>query len=305
MSAATVIEARSIANSSGVFKDFGSLCLNIKKGDICGIYGANKNSSKSITQILSARKSSKDNGELFILGLNAHSHIQTVKSKVGVATYDQLLDDEFTVYENLIMQASYYGISSRESSIYAKELLRSFQIDECEDLFPYSLTNEQTQKLLIAKALIHKPEILLLEKVTDHLSEFSLKRVWSYLNKKNKEGLTIVLITENHQQVETYCSFAVVIAEGDKVSEGVPRKLLKEHIGEEVLELSTANDDIGYYLKKIKDNYQYQISNKRIIVFLKKNDHINSVLNLVHCEQIIIRKPNLHDLYLKLSGIKI
>jgi lipooligosaccharide transport system ATP-binding protein len=173
-----------------------------------------------------------DGGELRVLGLDARSERRAIKARLGVVPQEQNLDGELTVRENLLMQATYHGIQP-DGRI--DELLRSALLDKRADSKPQELSGGMKRRLLIARALVNRPELVVLDEPTTGLDPQARLAVWGQLGEMKRSGVTLIVTTHYMEEADRICDRLVIMDYGEIVAAGTPAEL-RERYGQETLE---------------------------------------------------------------------
>jgi lipooligosaccharide transport system ATP-binding protein len=173
-----------------------------------------------------------DGGELHVLGLDARRQRREVKARIGVVPQEQNLDRELTVRENLTIQALYHGLppDGRIDELLDFTLLRNRAEGR-----PQELSGGMKRRLLIARALVNRPELVVLDEPTTGLDPQARLAVWGLLDRLRTEGVTLLVTTHYMEEAERICDRLVIMDEGRIVTGGSPAELL-ERYGEPTLE---------------------------------------------------------------------
>jgi lipooligosaccharide transport system ATP-binding protein len=176
-------------------------------------------------------------GVLKVLGMDVVSQRREVKAHLGVVPQETNLDGEFTVIENLLVQAAYFGISGREAAPRARELLEFTQLAERADDRIETLSGGMKRRLLIARALINEPDIVVLDEPTTGLDPQARLAVWRALEDLQGRGVTLLLTTHYMEEAARLCDRLVIMDLGHIVAEGEPVALIREHQAENLEEV--------------------------------------------------------------------
>jgi lipooligosaccharide transport system ATP-binding protein len=178
-----------------------------------------------------------DGGELRVLGMDVVTERRRVKSHLGVVPQETNLDGEFTVLENLLVQASYFGIPRREAEPRARRLLEFTQLAERAGDRIETLSGGMKRRLLVARALINEPEMIVLDEPTTGLDPQARLAVWRALEDLRDRGVTLLLTTHYMEEAARLCDRLVIIDLGRVVAEGEPVALMREHQAETLEEV--------------------------------------------------------------------
>lgn len=302
MSNLSVIETKNLTKVYNDKKVVSNVNLEIFKAEHFGLLGPN-GAGKSTTMEMMYCNTLISSGELYVLGLNAKKNYSEIKSRIGIVPQDEGLDPEFNVVYNLLLFASYNDIDPIIAKQRADSLLRRFNLEEFSRHSISEISGGTRKRLAIARSLINQPEILFLDEPTSGLDPKARQQIWDLLRDLKKEGTTIVMTTHYMEEAELLCD-RIAIMDNSKVLEvGNPKDLIAKHVGVEVIEFETNEIDLNYYLNRLKETgYSYIVSNYKVSVLIQPNQEGKKVLDLFASNKIIIRKPTLNDVFLKLAG---
>jgi lipooligosaccharide transport system ATP-binding protein len=238
----TAVSARGLVKRYGEIVAVDGIDFEVPTGVCFGFLGPN-GAGKTTTMKMIYGLAQVDAGELSVLGLDARRERREVKARIGVVPQEQNLDRELTVRENLDIQALYHGVSG-DGRI--EELLDFTLLSGRADAKPVELSGGMKRRLLIARALVNEPELVVLDEPTTGLDPQARLAVWRLLERLRKEGVTLLITTHYMEEAERICDRLVIMDEGRIVSEGEPSELL-EHYGEKNLEgvfLQVAGHDL-------------------------------------------------------------
>lgn len=299
-----LIKAQNLTKKYNDFTAVDHINFEVYKGECVGFLGPN-GAGKTTTVRMIYCFSPVTEGELTVAGMNVSTQSREIKRMVGVAPQEDNLDPDFTVIKNLQVYARYFDISKAEAAKRALELLKFFQLEEKQTKSIDELSTGMKRRLIIARALINQPQILLLDEPTTGLDPQGRHIVWDEIRSLIKRGVTIILTTHYMDEAAALCDRVLIIDNGKIIETGVPQKLIREHVGADVLEV--AFDDT--VLKKLKE----ELPEAHIEIF---GDQIRVFINQPHgvFERIVkkflgvnmtIRNANLEDVFLKLTGRKL
>jgi lipooligosaccharide transport system ATP-binding protein len=223
--------------ASGLVKSYGKITavdgidFEVEAGECFGFLGPN-GAGKTTTMKMIYGLASVDGGELRVLGLDVHQRRREVKARLGVVPQEQNLDRELTVRENLSIQALYHGLPA-DGRI--DELLDFTLLANRADGRPAELSGGMKRRLLIARALVNRPELVVLDEPTTGLDPQARLAVWTLLDRLRSEGVTLLVTTHYMEEAERICDRLVIMEHGRIVAAGSPAEL-KERYGEESLE---------------------------------------------------------------------
>ena len=220
--------ARGLRKSYGERVAVDGIDFTVDSGTCFGFLGPN-GAGKTTTMKMIYGLATVDGGELEVLGMDVASRRREVKSRLGVVPQETNLDGEFTVLENLIVQASYYGIGESSAEPRARELLEFCQLEDRAEEKIQSLSGGMKRRLLVARALVNDPEIVVLDEPTTGLDPQARLALWREMESLRDRGVTLLLTTHYMEEAARLCDRLVIIDLGRIVAEGEPRELMREH----------------------------------------------------------------------------
>lgn len=237
-----MLKALVINNLSKIYaNDFHALKevnLSIEKGDFFALLGSNGAGKTTIIGIVCGLLE-KTAGEINVLGLNQTNNISAVKSLIGLMPQEFNFDPFELTEEILINQAGYHGIERGEARKNAEVLLKRMELWGKRRDMAKSLSGGMKRRLMLARALIHKPKILILDEPTAGVDVEIRRSMWAFLKELNQEGITIILTTHYLEEAESLCRNIAIIDNG-KVVEQTSMKCLLAKVSQQVLVLESA-----------------------------------------------------------------
>jgi len=225
------VEARGLSKRYGQIVAADSIDFTVREGECFGFLGPN-GAGKTTTMKMIYGLAAMEHGELRVLGLDARTQRREVKSRIGVVPQEENLDRELTVRENLEMQALYHGIRDEER---VDELLELALLSTRAGDRPQALSGGMKRRLLIARALVNSPRLVVLDEPTTGLDPQARLAVWDLLDRMKREGVTLILTTHYMEEAQRICDRLVIMDGGRIVAEGSPPELL-ERFEQESLE---------------------------------------------------------------------
>ncbi len=232
-----IIETR---NLSKRFKDLlavDDVNLRVEEGECFGLLGPNGAGKTSLIRMITA-VSPPLAGEITVDGLDVAARPRDVKAILGIVPQIDNLDEDLTVIQNLTTFARYFGIDRREAEERGHELLRRFRLEEKTDSRIRELSGGMKRILLIARGLINRPRIAILDEPTVGLDPQARRLVWRQLREMREEGITQLLCTQNMEEAAVLCDRVAVMHLGRVLAVDAPEALVASHVGEEVLEIT-------------------------------------------------------------------
>jgi lipooligosaccharide transport system ATP-binding protein len=241
-------------------------------------------------------------GELSVADMNVAERAREIKSMVGVAPQEDNLDPDFAVLRNLLVYARYFDIPKDEAAKRAKEQLKFFQLEEKRNVPISELSTGMKRRLILARALINDPQILLLDEPTTGLDPQARHLVWEEVRSLRKHGVTIILTTHYMDEAAALCDRILLMDNGKIIEQGRPSELIKKHIGVDVLEVDN-DEKLMQTLKAKFPDAHFENFGDRIHVFTAQPHGVfERFLEKNPLTNVTIRNANLEDVFLKLTG---
>ena len=217
------------------------LDLDVSIGEIFGLLGPNGAGKTTTAGILTTRVI-PTSGRAFVGGVDVVAHPALAKQLSGIVSQQNTLDRQLTVGENLYFHGRLFGIGARESRRIAAELLEQFQLSRWADASVYALSGGMAQRLMVARAIFHRPAVLFLDEPTAGLDPQSRLALWELLGELNRAGQTILLTTHYMEEAERLCGRVAIMDRGRILALDTP-DALKQSIGADtVVTVKSAGD---------------------------------------------------------------
>ena len=299
-----VIAANSVHKSFGEFEAVRGVDFEVARGEFFGFLGPNGAGKSSLMRMIGC-VSPVTSGELRIFDLDPNVDGAAIRSRMGVVPQTDNLDQELTLLENLVMYGRYFDIPRRECRDRARELLEFVQLADRADSRVEPLSGGMKRRLTIARSLMNRPELLLLDEPTTGLDPQARHVLWERLDRLKEQGVTLALTTHYMDEAEQLCDRLVVMDRGRIVAEGTPRGLIVEHSTREVLELrlpSTISDDIAERLAPVGE--RVEVLPDRVLVYAHDGEAALASVHQLGIEPLasLVRRSSLEDVFLRLTG---
>jgi lipooligosaccharide transport system ATP-binding protein len=299
-----LIEAVGLRKSFGDFEAVRGIDVEVRPGEAFGFLGPN-GAGKSSTMRMIAAVSPVSGGWLRILGLDPATDGPTIRSRIGVCPQEDTLDTELNVRDNLYIYGRYFGLPRAEVSQRCDELLEFVQLSDKAKSKVEMLSGGMKRRLTIARSLINKPEILLLDEPTTGLDPQARHVVWDRLFRLKQSGVTLVLTTHYMDEAEQLCDRLVVMDQGRIVAEGAPHELIRTWSTREVAELRFGIGENEQHAPKVEDLAErVEVLPDRLLLYV---DNGEEALAKVHERGLdpvmsLVRRSTLEDVFLRLTG---
>jgi len=299
---AVVLEAKNLEKR---FKDFvavNKINFKVKEGEVFGFLGPN-GAGKTTTMKIIQCVSPKTSGDLKVFGLDVNEHPREIKQHMGVVPQMDNLDPDFSVIENLIQYSSYFDIPIEEAKKRANDLVNYVQLNDKKESPIDKLSGGMKRRLVLARAMINNPKLLILDEPTTGLDPQARHLIWEKLKDLSSRGITVILTTHYMEEAARLCDRIVIMDNGKILVEGTPKNLIKKHVGDHIIE---AENTIEIKTCLEKNNIEYEIANESVEIYSENVPHItNLILKKCTNSSVTARPATLEDVFLKLTGRKL
>lgn len=290
------IEAKNLIKKFAEFTAVNGISFTVKRGETFAILGEN-GAGKSTTMRMIACRSFLSAGELSVEGLNVGNEDKIIRSLIGVVPQENNLDPDLNVRENLLVYSRYFRIAKETARARCDELLEFIRLQEKATAKVEQLSGGMKRRLIIARALLHRPKILLLDEPTTGLDPNVRQEIWEKLEElRRTENLTIVLSTHYMDEAEKLAQRLFVLAHGKIVVEGAPREIIEDRVKKFALEVREAD---ALCLQQA-NNILSQVRGSTHLYFAETPEELTAMMNLYGSRQMILRPSNLEDVFLQL-----
>ena len=279
-----------------------NISLAIKKGSIFGLLGPNGAGKSTFINIL-ADLAKKTSGEIEVLNINHESNLIEAKRLMGIVPQELNIDPFFTPYELLEIQAGLYGIKKKDRK--TMEILKMLALEDKAKAYARTLSGGMRRRLLIAKAMVHDPEILILDEPTAGVDVELRSNLWENIHKLNQNGKTIIITTHYLHEAEELCNEIAIINEGKLIAHDTTVNI--KSFLDKVTVIVDYNDN-SFDLSGLNElNVEIKIKDRQVQVNYKPSEvNFNLMLNALNSSgsQIInmkIIETKLEDVFLQLT----
>jgi len=300
--------SKSLVKAVNLVKKFNQLTavdgisFNINSGECFAFLGPN-GAGKTTTIKMIHCVSPKTSGELSVLGMAAHIDNRAVKKVIGVIPQEITLDIDLTAYENLMVFANFFDIPRAEAKKRVNELLAFVELDARKNSKIEELSTGMKRRLLIARALLNKPKIIIADEPTTGLDPQARHLIWQRLRQLKSEGVTLILTTQYMEEAEQLCDRLVIMHKGRILKEGVPSKLVEEEIGREVVEIRIPESDDERVIKQLSGlNCGHERVGDTLYFYCHDGHETMKKIVEMNLPSFLNRPASLEDVFLKLTG---
>jgi lipooligosaccharide transport system ATP-binding protein len=275
--------------------------LDVAEGECFGLIGPNGAGKTSLVRMIIAA-SPLTGGSIWVDGKDVTKEPRQIKANLGVVPQEDNLDPDLTVLENLITFARYFDIPKAEARERAIASLQFFELDARHKAKIEELSGGMKRQLLIARALINMPKILILDEPTVGLDPHTKHIVWQKLRSLREQGVTLVLCTQNMEEAWRLCNRLAIIDEGTIIAQGSPQELVTRYGRSKVLEARPHPERRDLVVATLMENgFEWQEIEDTLYIFQGDGQLLNEELKQ---ELRILNQhvPTLEDVFLKLTG---
>jgi lipooligosaccharide transport system ATP-binding protein len=273
--------------------------FTVRKGEIFGFLGPN-GAGKTTTMKMITCVSPRTSGSLLVMGMDPDRDPAAIKQRLGVVPQETNLDPDFTCFGNLYYYARYFDIPDDIAAAKADELLAFVQLQEKRDVPVEKLSGGMKRRLILARALVNNPDLLVLDEPTIGLDPQARHLIWEKLRSIQAQGNTIVMTTHYLDEAARLCDRLVIMDNGKILVEGAPADLVRQYAGSDIIEVEASADvvacleELGVPFEKSDDMIQ--------ITTASVGEIARTLLERCRPKRMITRPAMLEDVFLKLTG---
>lgn len=295
-----VIEIQHLIKDFKDVRAVNDLSFKVKKGEFFAFLGVN-GAGKSTTISIMCGKLSRNSGSVLINGLDIDKDMDQIRKVLGVVYQNNVLDKVLTVYDNLKFRAGLYNITGEEFKKRYEYFADILDFKDLKDRVYGKLSGGQKRRVDIARALLHNPEILILDEPTTGLDPQTRKLVWEVIDKIRKERQMTVFLTTHYMEEVSDANYVVILNKGEIVASGTPLELKNKYTGDFISIYSVKKENIdklGLKYKIIPNGYRIEVKDTEEATKL-----ITTYPNLFKDYEVI--KGKMDDVFLNATGIKL
>ena len=299
-----LVEARGLTKHFGDFVAVDGIDFEIKPGEAFGFLGPN-GAGKTSTMKMITTVSPITGGEMQVFGLDPAADGPAIRSRLGVVPQENNLDEELTVAENLYIYGRYHDLPKSEIRSRSADLLEFAQLVEKRDAKVESLSGGMKRRLIIARALINEPDLVILDEPTTGLDPQARHILWDRLYRLKQDGATLIITTHYMDEAEQLCDRLVVMDKGKIVAEGSPAQLIEQFSTKEVVELRFAPGGVESGVERLNGlAKRTEALADRLLLYTDDADTLVEEIHHsgVEFDQRLTRRSTLEDVFLHLTG---
>lgn len=299
-----LIHARGLTKRFGAFTAVDGIDFAVDEGESFGFLGPN-GAGKTSTMRMIGAVSPITEGTLSVLGLDPEHQGPQLRSRLGVVPQEDNLDQELTVFDNLMMYGRYFDLSRAVIRERIDELLAFVQLTEKRHSKVDALSGGMKRRLTIARGLINEPDLLILDEPTTGLDPQARHVLWDRLYRLKQQGVTLIITTHYMDEAEQLCDRLVVMDKAKIVAEGSPRSLIEQYAPREVVEVRFP----AGVLDDVADRFEDLASRTEVLAdraLFYTDDAEETIAGIAAAglepETILARRSSLEDVFLRLTG---
>jgi ABC-2 type transport system ATP-binding protein len=276
--------------------------LDVPRGSIFGLLGPNGAGKSTTINILSGMVV-KTGGTARIWGFDIDEHPRNAKASIGVVPQELLFDPFFTPFETLELFAGLYAVPKAQRR--SMELLRAVRLEDKANAYARTLSGGMKRRLLVAKAMVHSPPVLVLDEPTAGVDIELRQQLWSYVRELNAQGVTIVLTTHYLEEAEALCDRIAIINHGQVIADKPTRELVGM-AQEKVVELTVDRDVSAVPTSPVFEKIERKADRVLAITYSKAKANAGDVISAVNeaglgIVDVSTREADLEHVFLALT----
>jgi ABC-2 type transport system ATP-binding protein len=286
------------------------LNLEVRHGEIFGLLGPNGAGKTTTAGILTTRVV-PTSGNAYVAGIDVRAHPALVKQVSGIVSQQNTLDRQLTVFENLYFHGRLFGINAKESRQRADELLGRFSLSNWAKASVYALSGGMAQRLMVARAIFHRPAVLFLDEPTAGLDPQSRLALWEMLGELNQTGQTVVLTTHYMEEADALCNRVAIMDHGKILALDTPA-VLKQSTGADTIvtvKVSSDGEKLAQALaREIAGIVSTRVVENTVTAQVEGSDRlVPRVVNVAEASQVeiidlTVAEPTLETVFINLTG---
>ncbi len=302
MSDKIIVTARDLRKNYGDVAAVDGISFDIREGECFGFLGPN-GAGKTTTVRMIHCVSPLTSGTLLVAGRPAGINNREIKAMTGVIPQEITLDNDLTVYENLMVFARFFDIPRREAKARTAELIAFVELEAKRDKKISELSTGMKRRLLVARALLNKPAIIIADEPTTGLDPQARHLIWQRLRRLKADGTTLILTTQYMEEAQQLCDRIVIMYEGRILKEGNPAGLIESEIGREVVEIRIPQEEDATLIAALTPfSTGHERAGDTLYFYCRDGHDIRKKLAELDLPATVHRPATLEDVFLKLTG---
>ena len=298
------IKIENVTKTFKAVRAVNTLSFEVEAARCFGLLGPNGAGKSTMMNMIygKTRRDGDGKGRINVFGHDPEENVLAIKFLSGIVPQENNLDIELSVLQNLLIYSRFYGLKQREALPRIEHLLDFMELGEKKDSKIKVLSGGMQRRLVIARALINSPKLLILDEPTTGLDPQVRQLIWDKLRMLKEEGVTILLCTHYMEEAFQICDQLIILHGGEKVMEGNPASLVREHMEPWVLEV-TGPDKISE--RELAETIRMEKTYSRILLYSNDLAGLKGIRSDLPTGECFLRQSNLEDLFLKTTGRKL
>jgi lipooligosaccharide transport system ATP-binding protein len=296
----SAIVARELAKSFAGAEAVRGVSFDVRPGEVVGFLGPNGAGKTTTVRMISCFMP-PTSGTALVHGVDVRERPREVKRMLGICPQEDNLDPDFDVLKNLLVYGRYFGAPAREIRERAEALLDLVALGDRKGTPVSELSGGMKRRLILARALLNEPRVLLLDEPTTGLDPQARHAIWARVRALRATGVTVLLTTHYMEEAAQLCDRVIVIDAGRILAEGTPQGLVAREIGRTVVEAWSYGEGFAAFLKSLPGRLE-EIG-ERAYFYPLEGDHVERIIEERFPQQErLVRRGTLEDVFLKLTG---
>lgn len=299
-----IISVQHVNKSFGGVRAVCDLSFEVEEGVCFGLLGPNGAGKTTMMKMIYGRSSRdvRDGGEIRVFGYDPARDELAIKYLSGVVPQENNLDDELNVFQNLVIYSKFYGLSGLMARERIQGLLEFLELSEKAGARIRELSGGMQRRLVIARALLNNPRLLILDEPTTGLDPQVRHVIWDKLRQLRAQGTTILLTTHYMEEAFQICDTILIMDKGRRVLEDNPRQLLRNNIEAYVLEVPIANGVAAIQESSLPAGVRLDRADGIQRFHANDVERLKGIADKLSGNQYYIRQSTLEDVFLKATG---
>ncbi len=297
-----IITAKDLVKKYGDLTAVDGIAFEIEEGECFGFLGPNGAGKTSTIKMIHC-VSPVTAGSLTVAGLPAHIDNRVIKKMTGVIPQEITLDNDLTVYENLIVFSKFFDIPRREAKVRIAEHIKFVELEAKRNSRISQLSTGMKRRLLIARALLNNPRLIIADEPTTGLDPQARHLIWQRLRQLKAQGVTLILTTQYMEEAQQLCDRIVIMHQGKILKEGLPGRMIEDEIGREVAEVRIPAEEDARLIAQLGElSCGHERVGDTLFFYCKDGHGLRHKLSELDLPNTVHRPATLEDVFLKLTG---
>ena len=298
----SLVIAKNLTKKFGDLTAVNGISFDIREGECFGLLGPNGAGKTSTIRMIHC-VSPVTSGTLTVTGMPANINNRAIKNITGVIPQEINLDVDLTVDENLAIHARFFDIPRAIARKRINDYLKFVELEQKKNSKIDELSTGMKKRLLIARALINAPKLIIADEPTTGLDPQARHLIWQRLRELKREGATLVLTTQYMEEAEQLCDRIVIMHKGRILKEGVPKNLIENEIGSEVVEIRVPKEEDEKILNRLSGaSCGHERVGDTLYFYCRDGKELMRKVVEMNLHNVLNRPATLEDVFLKLTG---